>query len=248
MVKRISAALILVITISMSVISVFAQPSPQQTLTPAAIEDADPFPTEDPAHPNRNMALYQYRIAYLIAEDALAPEHVVAPDRVSEDLGAVVFNAWDDFLQTHEEVPFQAVIIHQSALPIVEYKWVSAAYRTGIVISVIDIYYPELSELMGFNCGTHPDPDDWYEKDYYITFHFNAVTTNPADRAKIIYAMDHCLKMDEVGITSKVQIARGRSQESLEGEYGYRFFNGSLQSALKSVTSWDKLNQAVDAR
>jgi hypothetical protein len=234
MLKRVLISIILIMITGISLISIVAQDLPIPL--PSVPIEVELQPTADPEHPNRNMVLYQYRIAYIIGENALMPDHVVAPSRLNEDIGASIFTTWDTFLQANTDMPFEAVILHKSALSFLDQEWISTAYRSGVVISLIDIYYPEISELLNFHCGVDK-PEEWYEKDYHITFYFNVYTVASQDRQKVIEALDDCRDIHSTELISRIQVTRGRSQESLEGSYGYSIFNGNLQSALESVTS-----------
>lgn len=203
-------------------------PLPSQPETSLNQQTENPIPT---AELTGNMILKGYRLIYLVADGAVPADHVVAPAKVHEDTGAIIANNWETLLNTEAQAPLDAVIIHKSALPFVDYDWVSSAYKNGVVISLIDIYFPELPEVMGFNCTDTPT-EPFYEKNFFITYHFHIYAPIREDREKIIEAVENCTTLDDVAIQGLIMLSRGRSQETLEGDYGSRLFYGSVQTAL----------------
>lgn len=201
-------------------------------------DEATATPIQTPTPEVVNEILINYRIIYVLAEDVINPDHVVAPDKLQSDIRAIIAYDWESVLEAEMEAPLDVVIIHQSALPFVDYAWVRNAYESGIVISLIDIYYPELADVMGFNCGAAPT-EPFYEENFFITYHFH-VSSSPEGRLRVLEGLRNCEKLEDIKFGG--WLGRGRSQESLEGEYGSLLFYGSLQSALMSVNQIEEHN------
>lgn len=209
-------------TIALTFESLADQPTRSATL----VVSPQPEPTID-ASLYQNDVLQEHRIAYVIADGAVDNRYVLAPEGLEAGWGAVIIHDWQTLLAENAKAPFEAVIIHKSALPFVDDAWVTAAYRNAVVISLIDIYYPELPKLLGF-CDTTPPSDPWYSSNFYRVYamHYGPVTQRAYER--IQDGLANCLSLSELRVSG----GSGYGGESLEGPHGRLFFAGSLQSRL----------------
>jgi hypothetical protein len=178
-----------------------------------------------------------WRIAFIVAEGELADDYVVTPQKIAEYLGDEVvteINDWDTFLELDAEKPFDALIIHKLALSFLDNEWTQDAYRRGIVMAVINIYYPELADLI-FPCKSKdelPDPDDWYPEghDFQMNFHLSFALFDKSEREAVLRQLEDCVPLKEIDI-SGVNFGTRITGESLEEHgdyYGFRFFFGYL--------------------
>jgi hypothetical protein len=205
---------------------VFQSLADQPTQSAPPVVSPQSEPTID-ANAYQNDVLREHRIAYVIADGAVDNSYVLAPEGLEAGWGAVIIHDWETFLEENGKEPFEAVIIHRSALPFVDYSWVTAAYRNAVVIALIDIYYPQLPELLGF-CDRTPPPEPWYARNFYRVYdmHYGPVTQQGYER--IQEGLARCQSLSELRVSG----GSGYGGESLDGPYGLRFFAGSLQSRL----------------
>jgi hypothetical protein len=231
------------LTASLGLLTVLAQEVPLP-LPPESDESTITQEVVPPIDQTGNTLLKQYHIAYLIENNALTEDHVVAPAKVSKDIGAVVTNDWQSFLIANQNTPFQAVILHKSALSFVDYVWFNEAYKQGVIVSLIDIYYPEIPRITGIECADKPS-DEFYKDNFFVTMYVAVRTVVPSDKEIFIQAIEDCKHLDVDQLQNIIMFARGAEKESLEGEYGYRYFTGSLMGAFSNIEELEK-NLAIN--
>jgi len=78
-----------------------------------------------------------YRIIYLIARDAVAPSSLITPVRLEATLGAQPVHNWDDLVRRDASSPIDALIVHDSALPLIDSGWLTNAYQRGVVTRLL---------------------------------------------------------------------------------------------------------------
>lgn len=93
-----------------------------------------------------------YQVVYVLDPILLSPKEVVAPQRIEQDMGAVIAINWQRVLGADAMLPVDLLIIHQSALPVVDKEWVQAAYGRGVVISFINVPLNQRLEVLGMTC------------------------------------------------------------------------------------------------
>lgn len=192
----------------------------------AALTAAVPTPTLD-VNFYQNDALKAHRIAYLIAPDTVHRDYVLSPEGLEAGFGAVIIHDWPTLLQENAKEPFEAVIIHKSALPFVDASWVTTAYRSAVVIALIDIYYPELPTLLGF-CNLIPPSDPWYPRNFFRIYSISYGPVTPQGYERIQKALAECIPFSEIGVSG----GRSAAGDTLEGPYAYRFFTHGLLTGL----------------
>jgi hypothetical protein len=184
-----------------------------------------------------------WRIAFLVTEGELPDDYVVTPQRIADSLGdglVAEVNDWDTFLELEAEKPFDALIIHESALPFVDNAWTQDAYRRGVVMVVINIYYPELADLL-LPCKSKeelPDPDDWYPEghDFHMNFHLSFALVDKTEREEVMKQLEDCVPWKAIHTKGGAYGSSGGG-ESLEehgADYGFRILFSSLKLNIES--------------
>jgi hypothetical protein len=175
--------------------------------------------------------LQDYRIVYAIAPNALPDNHVVAPEKIRRDMGAMVANDWESALAADTLFPIQLLIIHQSALPFVDKAWVQAAYGRGVVISFINVPLDQRLEVLGMTCrqGKYDPAPMETMGDFFMSYSFK-VTAEPEVRQEVFEAYQQCQDIESIRFSG--QVSRGGGGDTLELPESYRLYLGHLQSRL----------------
>ncbi|MFQ5855728.1 MAG: hypothetical protein ACE5LU_08820 [Anaerolineae bacterium] len=110
-----------------------------------------------------------YRIVYLLAEGVVPADSPIAPSRLEATLGAQTAHTWREVVSLDEPTPIEALVIHDSALSMVDRDWLASAYRRGVVIGAFDVYAPALADLLDDPCiaadGFAAEP---YSSSFYV--------------------------------------------------------------------------------
>lgn len=112
--------------------------------------------------------LSYYQIVYLLADDTRVANSPMAPFNLQEKLGAQVVYTWEEVLAHAQAAPIGVLIIHDSALPLVDRVWIANAYRRGVVIAGFNLYGPQMANLVNDpyltrdNFGIEPYPGSFY--------------------------------------------------------------------------------------
>lgn len=196
-----------------------------------------------------------WHIAFIVAEDELADDYVVTPQKIAESLGDDIvaeINDWETFLELDAEKPFDALIIHESALSFVDNQWTQDAYRRGIVMVVINVYYPELADLI-FPCKSKDepsDPVDWYPEghDYFMQFHLSFALVDKTEREKVMKQLEDCVPVKNIHLTGGAYGTRGTA-ESLEehgSDYGFSMLLTTLVMNIESKKQAEYMERTGD--
>ncbi len=108
-----------------------------------------------------------YHIAYLLDRDAEFENEFVRPENLLKDLvthQVDIAYSWQDLMQIQARKPLDALVIHASALPMVDFEWVANAYWRGMILSTLDIQPSMLAHLYDDGClpfgYTMPVPEE----------------------------------------------------------------------------------------
>lgn len=126
-------------------------PSPIQSLVTVVDE-----PTPDLADSITLQPPNTYTIIYLVTSDGFEPRGFTSPDGMLVELTAahVAQNA-EELRSLRESITIHAidaVIVHESAYEWVDREWTSTLAQTGTPIAVINMYMPEMAELIDDDC------------------------------------------------------------------------------------------------
>lgn len=183
--------------------------------------------------PQGNTILQGYQIVYLVDQNTVAPVDVVAPQRLEQDMGAIVADVWTTVLRAEAESPIQLLIIHQSALPFVDQEWVQAAYSRGVVISFINVPLDQRLEVLGMTCyqgQAQPTPMEAMGQ-FFMTYTFK-VDADPDVQQEVFEAHQNCQDIDNIRFSG--QVSSGGGGDTLQLPESYQLYMGHLQSHLRN--------------
>lgn len=176
-----------------------------------------------------------YRIVYLLADEALAAESLMAPSRLEATLGARTVFKWDELLALDKSAPIDALVVHDSALPMVDRDWIVGAYGRGVVIGAFNVHGPEVAELLRDPCiATEGFASEPYPGAFWVIVS-RLVVGQPEDVALIKAASDFCGKQEVVGVGNQAGEHFGRSQNSLLNVDDYNVFARILVDNIEDI-------------
>lgn len=110
--------------------------------------------------------IFDFRVAYLIAANAVPDDSPIAPANFEEYLGAVTINSWSDFIELNEEAAFHALLLHPSLAEEMDTTWLAEAYRNNDPLIIgINMRGTQLAELIRDPCAANNKSDllDYFE-------------------------------------------------------------------------------------
>jgi hypothetical protein len=203
-----------------------------------------------------DISINDFRIAFLVSSeisDEELPVSVIDLEELTEaEPGTIVeINDWQTLIEINEEEPFDALIIDRSALSFVDSEWIFEAYKSRVVIAVINIYFPELAYFTSPNCDEEmPSAEDWYPEghDYFIIKNVQYYTTEDSDRQIILNALENCESVEDVHFSGEVRHGSRGSAESLEEADSLLLFTGVLLGHLRAKYTTDHMVIEVTAQ
>jgi hypothetical protein len=109
------------------------------------------------------MSIFDYRVAYLIAADAVTPDSLVSEAAFEQVFGSKVFNTWEAFADANADAPFQIILIHKSMVEQVDTTWTQWAYRNRVILVSISMTLDQYIEITGDRCNASPTME-YFEK------------------------------------------------------------------------------------
>lgn len=188
--------------------------------------------------------LSNYRIVYLVEADALNSEDVAHPSRFNDNFGATIAHNWQELQDLNDEAPIDAIILHETALNKIDNAQLSEYYKNGVVIVLINIYHPQVAELLGLQCEFEV-PQTWYPDNYVVIYHLKVAAAYPHDAEKAIAHYTGC-KADELKgseLSAPIQATYGSMNENLDVWYGYYALVTGLNASIASVKEMDTIQQ-----
>src|SRR5690606_27708021 len=94
---------------------------------------------------------------------------------------------WQEVTQYHERIPLDVLIIHDSALNLVNREWVQNAYANGVVIAGFNINGQTMSDFVGNHCITNNGfMSDVEGYNSYIAVSFKVSGDNAEDKRRVV--------------------------------------------------------------
>lgn len=118
---------------------------------PVAQATSEALEQQDIEERNR-INIFDFQIAYLIAEDVVTDDSLVSPATFEQVFGAQSFHSWASFVEQDAVQPFQIIMIHDSLYAEVDTIWTQTAYRNRIILVGISMSYDHLVEITGDRC------------------------------------------------------------------------------------------------
>lgn len=129
-----------------------------------------------------SLTIFDFRVAYLVSEDAMLTETIVSPQNIANLMGAEIFNAWDAFDSSNQTEPFGIVLLHGSMYEHVNKREISIMYRNSVFIVGIDMPFRQLADLTDDQCVENPNPGLLNRFDHaFLYFIYDVVAVNEAN-------------------------------------------------------------------
>ncbi|MDX2140390.1 MAG: hypothetical protein SF123_20060 [Chloroflexota bacterium] len=178
--------------------------------------------------------LRNYRIAYLVDSNAVEATSLRAPVNLQQTVSAQVATSWDQVMQASD---LSAIIIDRTATHMIDRAWLANAYRNGLVVSMFNVYAPEMGELVGNACLSQDGfATDAYPGDFFVTSAFLILGDNPSDVSAVVQQYSTtCSVGNARGITGFVTTAAPRSTEQYADTYGIEAFAATLLDQIQDI-------------
>lgn len=174
------------------------------------------------------------QVVYLAGNQAATAEELAATTRLEEALDAQTVTTWDEVLGLDKAGPLAALVIHDSALPLVDDDWLAQAYRRGAVIAVFNVYAPELAAMLGDPClaqrgfASEPYPGAFYVIAYRLLL-------GEPDDVALIEAANPCGGDSAAGVMHPTSFSRGGASNGLTDSNDANAFVQILASKIEAV-------------
>lgn len=176
----------------------------------------------------------KYRILYLLAPGAVAPNSLMAPARLEAALGVETVYSGQEVLALDRMSPADALVLHASALTMLDPNWLSEAYWRGTVVGVFNVHARQLAELVKDLCvsrgGFASEP---YPSDFYVAA--SHIVVGPPEDAALVKSSGYCGEKEVLGVQGQVAELLARSADQLSGESGFNQFARALVNHLDAV-------------
>jgi hypothetical protein len=90
-----------------------------------------------------------YRLAYLVDQNGIVQEQLLTPARLEQTLSVHTVSSVAEARQWDEIDPLDGLVIHNSALPMIDRDWLRQLYRRRTVIVVFNLETEGLAQLLG---------------------------------------------------------------------------------------------------
>ena len=112
-------------------------------------------------------------IVYLIAEGTVSEDSPLSPNgTLSENTQAQIATSMDEVIAIDAQQAVDVLVVHKSAYEIARHEWTAAAFRDGMPIMLVNMYFAELAEIVDSDCGRQQalevvNPFEGLDYDYY---------------------------------------------------------------------------------
>ncbi len=173
-------------------------------------------------------------VVYLIDDQAAAAEELATPARLKEALNAQTVSAWDDVVTLDNASPLAALVIHDSAWPLVDGDWLAQAYRRGVVVAVFSVYAPELTAMLGDPCLAQ---DGFASEPYPGAFYVIAsrLLLGEPDDVALIEAANPCGGDSVAGVEHPTSFSRSGASNALTDSSDFDTFVQIPTSKIAAV-------------
>lgn len=171
-------------------------------------------------------SLSDYQIVYL------SNEPTDFSSKLSGYIPFVAVSSWEQFLELNESQSVDALIIHTSALEVVDQSWVAQAFRRGVTIVTINIERGNLRELLALPKCTENDKE--IADDFFVIKSFLVLADKPEDALFIQHQLDECVKT-EIVTDGLVVTSDSTTKNQLTSDEEFKFLKDSLLTDLNST-------------
>jgi hypothetical protein len=96
-----------------------------------------------------------YHIVYLLDRGIRYENELVRPENLFKGMTNIQVDtvvSWKDLLKAHSKQPIDALVLHESAVSMVDFEWIANAYWHGLTISTISTRPAMLAHLFDDAC------------------------------------------------------------------------------------------------
>jgi hypothetical protein len=178
-----------------------------------------------------------YRIIYLTTEGNAEARKFTAPDVLESTLGAQTVYTGNDSMFFNDASPLDAIIIHDSAMSLVDNKWLANIYRKGVIVVTFNIDGFELASVLQDECVGRNEfarSNSYRDVDFFAMVFF--YISGPVEGIKQILSASHC-DGPVLGIEGHVQVAFGKTEGAIANQSDYNTFAQVLVTNIKQLKS-----------
>lgn len=173
--------------------------------------------------------------AYFIASDAMTSEQLLTPAKLAGVFGAETVNTWEAVQRFDTtEAPLELLLIHPSALKMVDKAWLMRAYQNGVILVFFDTYAPEIADLLETPCleqkGFASEP---YGGPFFVSV-YKYVLGDPQDVA-LLNTNQSCTGGSVSGVDGRAVSGVGAASDSLMDDRAFVAFTRVLKGQVISL-------------
>lgn len=185
-----------------------------------------------------------FQIVYLVADPAALEQSRVSPARLEAVLGVRVATSWEDTLALNRQRPIEALLIHGSAIPLVNSDWLAEAYRKGVVIAAFNVDAPTLENILKTS-GSAEDgfASEPYPSDFFIVVSRLAMGKKEDAVDLVNDALDSGTEEPIVPAKDHIEYLWAKSQDQMIYEDSLNRFAMVLVSHLEDIKSMKMDNE-----
>lgn len=156
--------------------------------------------------------IFEYRMAYVVNQEAVSQNDLLAVDQVAALSGAHIVSSWDNFVELNSAQPFDIVLLHSSMLDQVDRTWFQSAYRNGVIFAGINLNHAQMAQLTGDQCMGNTQMA--FEEDFFTVFLYTVKAPSQDIREIVNKAeLEDCSgDYGRLAGTNEIRVERGTTQ------------------------------------
>jgi hypothetical protein len=171
----------------------------------------------------------------LLADNLTTVDPLLRSSQLEANLGVLTAHNTKELLALDKAASLHAVIIHNSALSMIDKNWLINAYQSGVVIAMFNVNGPQLADLLNASCIAN----DGFATEAYSGPHYTIVSRlylgSPGDVDRLKKAQDFCGKKQVTGITSLASEQFARASGNIDNASDYDTFSHVLISYVQGI-------------
>lgn len=176
----------------------------------------------------------KYRILYLLAPEAVAPNSSMAPARLEAALGVETVYSGHEVVAQDQLAPVDALVIHASAITMLDSEWLSKTYWRGTVVGVFNVDALQLAEIVQDLCISRGEfASEPYPGDFYLAA--SHIVVGPPEDVALVKSSGYCGEKQVQGVQGQLAELLARSTDQLLGESEFNQFARALVNQLDAV-------------
>ncbi|MFN8529139.1 MAG: hypothetical protein U0670_11040 [Anaerolineae bacterium] len=146
-------------------------------------------------------------------------------------------STWDDVIDPTGISGLNGLVLHASALDVIDEAWVAERYRAGLVIAGINIPVEELANLIDNPCLSNNEfAGEPYRTDFFISTYEVVIGDNLSESQQVIDNQHRiCGSSTLSNISGAVSYASSRATSSLSSDEDYQVFVSIFKDHMSDV-------------